>query len=45
MKETIRIETADLLYITHLLKREAMADYLDHEDRVAIKQLINDLNQ
>jgi len=45
MKETIRIETADLLYITHLLKREAMADYLDHEDRVAIKQLINELNQ
>jgi hypothetical protein len=45
MKETIKIETADLLYITHLLKREAMADYLDHEDRVAIKQLINDLNQ
>jgi hypothetical protein len=45
MKETIKIESADLLYITYLLKREAMADYLDHEDRMAIKQLINELNQ
>jgi hypothetical protein len=44
-KKTIQIKSTDLLYITYLLKRESMSDYLDHEDRVAIKQLINEINE
>jgi len=44
-KKTIQIKSSDLLYITYLLKREAMADYIDHEDRVSINELINEINQ
>lgn len=44
-KKTIEIKSTDLLYITYLLKRESKADYIDHEDRVSIKQLINEINK
>ena len=43
--KTIQISKSDLLYITYLLKREAMSDVLDHEDRIAIRKLINEINE
>lgn len=44
-KKSIQLSKSDLLYITYLLKREAMSDVLDHEDKLAIKQLINEINE